>query len=321
MRACEALVREGDPDRFFATLFAPADKRPHLLALYAFSLEIARVREQRQRGRCRARSACNGGATRCRARRAATSGRTRSRRPSTTRSCASACRATRSSTSSTRASFDLYDDPMPTLNDLEGYCGETSSALIRLASLVLADGGDPGLAGRRRPCRRRLRADRPAARVSLACPARAGLSAADLSPGTASARDDIVSRARRAGAWPRPSPSCARSRATISSSARRLRGDDPSRGRAGFPAGRAGRRPTCARWSGGTTIRSGPSIDLPRWRKLGSCGGRSGGQLRERRALPSIGRARLLASRRHGPGGRMASGRTPEGGTQMRRPL
>ena len=42
--------------------------------------------------------------------------------------------------------FDLYDDPMPSLADLEGYCGETSSALIRLASLVLAGGTDPGAA-------------------------------------------------------------------------------------------------------------------------------------------------------------------------------
>ena len=40
--------------------------------------------------------------------------------------------------------FDLYDDPMPSLSDLEGYLGETSSALIRLASLVLAGGQDPG---------------------------------------------------------------------------------------------------------------------------------------------------------------------------------
>ena len=42
---CETLVREGDRDRYFATLFAPADKRPFLFALYAFSLESARVRE------------------------------------------------------------------------------------------------------------------------------------------------------------------------------------------------------------------------------------------------------------------------------------
>lgn len=40
-----ALLREGDPDRFFAALFAPADKRPHLHALYAFSLEIAHTRD------------------------------------------------------------------------------------------------------------------------------------------------------------------------------------------------------------------------------------------------------------------------------------
>ena len=42
---CEDLVRAGDPDRYYATLFAPAAVRPHLFALYAFSLTIARVRE------------------------------------------------------------------------------------------------------------------------------------------------------------------------------------------------------------------------------------------------------------------------------------
>jgi phytoene synthase len=42
-RHCEALVREGDHDRFIASLFAPADRRPHLYALYAFDLELARV--------------------------------------------------------------------------------------------------------------------------------------------------------------------------------------------------------------------------------------------------------------------------------------
>lgn len=40
---CEALVRERDRERFLATLFAPADKRPHLHALYAFDLEVAHV--------------------------------------------------------------------------------------------------------------------------------------------------------------------------------------------------------------------------------------------------------------------------------------
>src|SRR5579871_5951216 len=42
---CEALVREGDRDRWLASLFAPAAARRHLYALYAFSFEIARVRE------------------------------------------------------------------------------------------------------------------------------------------------------------------------------------------------------------------------------------------------------------------------------------
>src|SRR4029453_10196078 len=34
--------------------------------------------------------------------------------------------------------FDLYDDPMETRTSLEGYAGETASALIQLASLVLS---------------------------------------------------------------------------------------------------------------------------------------------------------------------------------------
>ncbi len=41
---CEALVREADGDRFFATLFAPAAHRADLFALYAFHVEIGRVR-------------------------------------------------------------------------------------------------------------------------------------------------------------------------------------------------------------------------------------------------------------------------------------
>jgi phytoene synthase len=42
---CEALVREADKDRFLASLFAPPERRPHLHALYAFNIEIARVGE------------------------------------------------------------------------------------------------------------------------------------------------------------------------------------------------------------------------------------------------------------------------------------
>ena len=42
---CEALVRAADKDRFIAALFAPAEHRGALHALYAFNIEIARVRE------------------------------------------------------------------------------------------------------------------------------------------------------------------------------------------------------------------------------------------------------------------------------------
>ena len=38
-------VRRADPDRYFSALFAPADARPHLMTLYAFNHEIARVAE------------------------------------------------------------------------------------------------------------------------------------------------------------------------------------------------------------------------------------------------------------------------------------
>ena len=42
---CEALVRAADRDRFLATLFAPRERRAALFALYAFNVEISRVRE------------------------------------------------------------------------------------------------------------------------------------------------------------------------------------------------------------------------------------------------------------------------------------
>jgi phytoene/squalene synthetase len=43
-RHCEALVRTHDKDQYLASLFAPAERRPYLFALYAFALEIGRVK-------------------------------------------------------------------------------------------------------------------------------------------------------------------------------------------------------------------------------------------------------------------------------------
>lgn len=42
---CAGAVRQGDHDRYLAALFAPDAARPDLFALYAFNLELARVRD------------------------------------------------------------------------------------------------------------------------------------------------------------------------------------------------------------------------------------------------------------------------------------
>jgi phytoene synthase len=142
---CEALVRAADPDRFFSALFAPAEKRPHLFALYAFSHEIARVRDsvsdpalgeiRLQWWRDALQGEARGDVRRNPVAAALDDTIVRFRLP---RPALVALVEART--------FDLYDDPMPAVTDLEGYAGETSSALIRLASLILGDGADLGAA-------------------------------------------------------------------------------------------------------------------------------------------------------------------------------
>ena len=140
---CEQIVRDGDPDRYWATLFAPADKRPYLSALYAFNFEIARVRESVREAMV--------GEIRLQWWRDALQGEARG--DVRANPVAAALDDTVVKFRLPRQAlvdlidarvFDLYEDPMPTLNDLEGYCGETSSSLIRLATLILAEGRDPG---------------------------------------------------------------------------------------------------------------------------------------------------------------------------------
>ncbi|MCJ2057847.1 squalene/phytoene synthase family protein [Methylobacterium sp. J-048] len=143
---CEQLVREGDPDRYYATLFAPAAARPHLFALYAFSLTIARVRE--------AASNPMAGEIRLQWWRDALQGEARGdvRANPVAAALEEAIRVNRLLRQPfvdliDARVFDLYEDPMPRVNDLEGYCGETASALFRLASLVIGNGTEPGGAG------------------------------------------------------------------------------------------------------------------------------------------------------------------------------
>lgn len=144
---CEEQVRSHDPDRYWAAFFAPVDRRPYLFALYAFNQEIARVRDSisaplpgeirfqwwRDRLDSLATSAAPDDEPGSPVAQALQATVDRFRLPLQPLHDLIDARV-----------FDLYDDAMPSVADLEGYCGETSSAVFRLASLVLADGREPG---------------------------------------------------------------------------------------------------------------------------------------------------------------------------------
>jgi phytoene synthase len=127
-----ALVREGDRDRYLSVLYAPEEKRGALFALYAFNVEIASIRDRIKEpmaGEIRLqwwRDALTNGVA--------------------GNPVADALIAAIAAYSLPLQAFmdyldarifDLYDDPMPSRTDLEGYCGETASALIQLSNLIL----------------------------------------------------------------------------------------------------------------------------------------------------------------------------------------
>jgi phytoene synthase len=141
---CEGLVRAADKDRFLTTLFAPAERREALFALYAFNLEIARVREvvrEPVAGEIRLQwwSDLLGGA---------------GRGEVAAHPVAAALLATmaryqlpleRFKALIEARRFDLYDEPMATLADLEAYADGASASLIALAAQILAAGGEPDI--------------------------------------------------------------------------------------------------------------------------------------------------------------------------------
>lgn len=130
-------VRAGDRDRYLASLFAPDDKRQHLLALYAFNVEIARIRDvvsEPQIGLIRQQwwldtldALYAGEASDHPVAQALHGAITEGDLPK---------HALRNLVLARE--FDLYADPMPDLQGLETYLGETSSALIQMAALILA---------------------------------------------------------------------------------------------------------------------------------------------------------------------------------------
>lgn len=131
------IVREADRDRYLSVLFAPEEKRGALFSLYAFNAEVARIRDvihEPLPGEIRLqwwRDVTEDGAPE-----AAAGHPVAAALLETIRSC-DLPRAAFGHYLDARI-FDLYDDPIPSRNDLEGYCGETASALIQMASMVLA---------------------------------------------------------------------------------------------------------------------------------------------------------------------------------------
>ncbi|SFB42765.1 phytoene synthase [Rhizobium sp. NFR07] len=134
---CLATLRDTDRDRYLACLMSPEDKRGALAALYAFNAEIARVRDVVREplpGEIRLqwwRDLLEGTAEGDTGGNPIAAGLLKAveryRLPRQTLIAMTEARI-----------FDLYDDPIPDRNALEGYAGETASALIQLASLVLS---------------------------------------------------------------------------------------------------------------------------------------------------------------------------------------
>ena len=131
------LVRTADRDRFIAALFAPAEQRSALHALYAFNAEIARVRDVAREplpGEIRLQwwsDVINGERS----------------EEAQANPVAVALLATIEGHRLSAAKlvdliearrFDLYGEPMATLAEFEIYASKTSSTLFALAARILA---------------------------------------------------------------------------------------------------------------------------------------------------------------------------------------
>jgi phytoene synthase len=133
---CEQLVRTADKDRFLASLFAPAQRRGALFALYAFNVEVARVAEvvrdpmageiRLQWWRDALERPAAGEAAANPVASALLASVVRYRLPIKPLMDLVEARA-----------FDLYRDPMPTMAALEAYAHRTSSPLIDMAARIL----------------------------------------------------------------------------------------------------------------------------------------------------------------------------------------
>jgi len=134
---CAELVRTADRDRFIASLFAPAEQRGGLHALYAFNVELARVRD--------AAHGALPGEIRLQWWSDVINGERADETPANPVASALLAAIERYRLPPQRLidliearRFDLYDDPMAGAADLEIYARRTSSTLIALAAQVVA---------------------------------------------------------------------------------------------------------------------------------------------------------------------------------------
>lgn len=142
---CESLLRASDPDRWLASLFLPSAQRPHVMALYAFGDEIARVRS-------RVREPMLGEIRFQWWRDVLTGERSGADAP-----VAAALLDTIDRFALPRHKliglidarlFDLYDEAMPTVAALEAYGQATAGHLFQLAALILDQSTDAAEAAR-----------------------------------------------------------------------------------------------------------------------------------------------------------------------------
>jgi 15-cis-phytoene synthase len=132
---CAELVRTHDFARYASTLFVPVDQRRPLLALYAFNVEISRVRSQVSQplsGEMRLQwwmdmlaGTAHGGAEGNPVAAELLLAIRNARLP-----------LERLSRLIDERQFDLYNDPMPTMAALEGYIQDTSSVMFSLAARI-----------------------------------------------------------------------------------------------------------------------------------------------------------------------------------------
>jgi phytoene synthase len=134
--ACLATLRTTDVDRYLACLLMPEEKRGAVAALYAFNAELARIRDiiheplpgeirlQWWRDMLQGEGAGDSLANPLAA--GLMQAVTEYRLPRKPLVAMTEARI-----------FDLYDDPMDDTAMFEGYAGETASALIQLAALIL----------------------------------------------------------------------------------------------------------------------------------------------------------------------------------------